>query len=204
MKRVFRRPSPAMVIAIVALVAALGGTAIGAAFVTKKQAKKIAKNQVNKLAPGLSVNHAKTADNANTLGGNPPSAFEVVARSGAPDSCDPGSTTFVNCSTLDLTLAHSSRLMLQYDAPYHRDSGTAVGVCRLVLDGTTVGDSTSPPIGTTDAGSFGGTFDYGFTYSVVSGPVASGPHTVTLQCNQTSGDIHYIGTVVSAVGVSSN
>ena len=64
MKRVLRRPSPAMVIAIVALIAALGGTAVGAAFVSKKQAKKIAANQVNKLAPGLSVASAKSADNA--------------------------------------------------------------------------------------------------------------------------------------------
>jgi hypothetical protein len=64
MKRVFRRPSPAMVVAIVALIVALGGTAIGAAFVTKKQSKKIAKNQINKLAPGLSVASAKKADSA--------------------------------------------------------------------------------------------------------------------------------------------
>jgi hypothetical protein len=67
MKRVFRRPSPAMVVAIVALIAALGGTAVGAAFVSKKQAKKIAKNQVNKLAPGLSVASAKSADTATNL-----------------------------------------------------------------------------------------------------------------------------------------
>jgi hypothetical protein len=67
MKRVIRRPSPAMVVAIVALIAALGGTAVGAAFVSKKQAKKIAKNQVNKLAPGLSVASAKTADTASNL-----------------------------------------------------------------------------------------------------------------------------------------
>jgi hypothetical protein len=66
MKRVIRRPSPAMVVAIVALIAALGGTAVGAAFVTKKQAKKVAANQVNKLAPGLSVASAKSADSANT------------------------------------------------------------------------------------------------------------------------------------------
>jgi hypothetical protein len=66
MKRVFRRPSPAMVVAIVALIAALGGTAIGAAFVTKKQSKKIAANQVNKLAPGLSVKHADTAGSADS------------------------------------------------------------------------------------------------------------------------------------------
>lgn len=66
MKRVIRRPSPAMIVAIVALIAALGGTAIGAAFVTKKQSKKIAANQVNKLAPGLSVASAKSADSAKT------------------------------------------------------------------------------------------------------------------------------------------
>jgi hypothetical protein len=64
MKRVIRRPSPAMIVAIVALIAALSGTAIGAAFVTKKQSKKIAANQVNKLAPGLSVASAKSADSA--------------------------------------------------------------------------------------------------------------------------------------------
>ena len=64
MKSVIRRPSPAMIVAIVALIAALGGTAIGAAFVTKKQSKKIAANQVNKLAPGLSVASAKSADSA--------------------------------------------------------------------------------------------------------------------------------------------
>jgi hypothetical protein len=67
MKRVIRRPSPAMVVAIVALISALGGTAIGAAFVTKKKAKKIAANQVNKLAPGLSVASAKTAETATNL-----------------------------------------------------------------------------------------------------------------------------------------
>jgi hypothetical protein len=55
MKRVIRRPSPAMIVAVVALIVALGGTAVGAAFVNKKQ---------NKLAPGLSVASAKNADNA--------------------------------------------------------------------------------------------------------------------------------------------
>ncbi|HEY6636421.1 MAG TPA: hypothetical protein VIZ61_01950 [Solirubrobacterales bacterium] len=81
MKRVFRRPSPAMVIAIVALIAALGGTAIGASFVTKKQTKKIAKNQVKKLAPGLSVASAKKADDADKLGGAGAAAYQTAAAS---------------------------------------------------------------------------------------------------------------------------
>jgi hypothetical protein len=84
MRRVFRRPSPAMVVAIVALISALGGTAVGAAFVTKKQAKKIAKNQVNKLAPKLSVASAKSADNANNLDGKDSTAFVDTCPSNAP------------------------------------------------------------------------------------------------------------------------
>ncbi len=60
MKSVFRRPSPAMVIAIVALIAALGGTAIAGGFTTKKKVNKIITNR----APGLTVGSAKSADTA--------------------------------------------------------------------------------------------------------------------------------------------
>lgn len=63
MKRVFRRPSPAMVVAIVALIAALGGTAIAGGALNKKKVKNISNNQITQRAPGLSV---KSADNATT------------------------------------------------------------------------------------------------------------------------------------------
>lgn len=69
-----RQISPALVVAIVALVAALGGTAVGGiatSALTKKefkQVKRIAKNkanaQIKKKAPGLSVAHADDADSA--------------------------------------------------------------------------------------------------------------------------------------------
>ena len=62
MKRALRRPSPAMVVAIVALIAALGGTAIAGGFITKKKAKKVANNQITKRAPGLAVASAANAD----------------------------------------------------------------------------------------------------------------------------------------------
>lgn len=73
-----RRPSPAMVVACVALSFALAGSAVaGTEAVTstldtkeKKQVKKISKRQANKQikkkAPGLSVAHATTATSANT------------------------------------------------------------------------------------------------------------------------------------------
>jgi hypothetical protein len=68
MKRVLRRPSPAMVIAIVALIAALGGTAIAGGVINKKKAKNIANNAITQRAPGLSVASAKNADNATNAG----------------------------------------------------------------------------------------------------------------------------------------
>jgi hypothetical protein len=68
------RQAPAIVIAIVALVAAVGGVAIAnpSAFtsggpITKKKAKKISTNVVNSLAPGLSVKSAGTAGTSNQL-----------------------------------------------------------------------------------------------------------------------------------------
>jgi hypothetical protein len=84
------RPSPAIIVAALALVAALAGTAVAgpqatSSAINKKKVKKIAKKQavtqINELAPGLSVANAANADNsdnsdnASALGGKPPSAY---------------------------------------------------------------------------------------------------------------------------------
>jgi hypothetical protein len=62
-------PSPAMVLAALALVFAMVGTAVAgpgaiSSKITKAKVKKIAKKQINKAAPGLSVAHADTATSA--------------------------------------------------------------------------------------------------------------------------------------------
>jgi hypothetical protein len=69
------RLSPAIVLAIVALIAALGGTAIAGGALNKKKVKKISKNvansQITARAPGLSVasaNSAGSAGSANSAG----------------------------------------------------------------------------------------------------------------------------------------
>lgn len=64
-KRRFRLPSPALVISMVALCLVLGGTAVAASTATHKDAKADTK-LVKKLAPSLSVKHAKTANTAKT------------------------------------------------------------------------------------------------------------------------------------------
>lgn len=69
MKRIAgSRPSPAIIVAVVALVAALAGTAIAgpsaeSSAITKKKVKKVAKKQVNKRFP---VKTSDIADNAVT------------------------------------------------------------------------------------------------------------------------------------------
>jgi hypothetical protein len=72
-------PSPAILVGVLALVAALAGTAVAGpdastSALSKKKVKKIAKKQANKAidaaAPGLTVG------NAEQLGGQPPSAYE--------------------------------------------------------------------------------------------------------------------------------
>jgi hypothetical protein len=81
-----KRPSPATVISIVALIFAVTGTAVaGMATVSvlskkeKQQTRNIAKDEINKAAPGLSVANAinaQSAANAAQLGGSPPGAFQ--------------------------------------------------------------------------------------------------------------------------------
>src|SRR6266571_4093796 len=62
-KRRFRLPSPALVISMITLSLVLGGTAV-AASTAKHGDKKADTKLIKKLAPTLSVKHAKTADNA--------------------------------------------------------------------------------------------------------------------------------------------
>jgi hypothetical protein len=71
--RTHGRPSPAMIVAALALVLAMAGTAIagpGAVDkITKSKVRSIADKEINKKAPGLTV------ANAAKLGGQAPSAF---------------------------------------------------------------------------------------------------------------------------------
>lgn len=86
MKHLGKGPSPAMLVAVIAMAFALVGTAVaandGAIYpkLTKSKVKKIAKKQANKQlkanVSGSHVNLADTATNAENLGGSPPSDYQ--------------------------------------------------------------------------------------------------------------------------------
>ena len=87
------RPSPALVVAVLALVAGVTGVAVaqpaGKKPVTKKKVVKIADKEINKLAPQLSVANAADAE---TLNGVAPSGFvssDIVTRFKS-ETVDPG------------------------------------------------------------------------------------------------------------------
>ena len=64
-----RRPSPAMIVSMIALCFALVGTAVAQdslGKITKSKVKTIANKQISKAAPGLSVKSAATATSATT------------------------------------------------------------------------------------------------------------------------------------------
>ena len=116
MRRIKRaKPSPALLVAVVALVAALAGTAIGGVAVTslskkdkkqvtkiaKKQGKKQANKQIDKKAPGLSVASATNAGNA----GNADTVNDLsVQRLFAQVGTNGATKTLLNAGGLRITL----------------------------------------------------------------------------------------------------
>lgn len=89
MKRVARmlRPSPALVIACIALFLAMGGVGYAALKgKDKKKVRAIADQEITKQAPGLSVANAANAanaDNADKLGGTPAAGVQKFCSGGA-------------------------------------------------------------------------------------------------------------------------
>jgi hypothetical protein len=110
-KRVFRLPSPALVIAMVALALVLGGTAVAATTSGTPLTKTTGTKLIKHLAPTLSVKHAKTAGDATTVGGQtvkkiqwkvaPSTATQTILSAGGltiTGSCDSSSNITVDAN----------------------------------------------------------------------------------------------------------
>jgi hypothetical protein len=215
-----RRPSPAMIVAGAALIIALAGTAMAAPTAIKsvlnkqekKQTKNIAKNQVNKLAPGLSVRRAETAARADTAAnadavGGSALANIAVARSETPGAqCDPNSTTLLDCVTVNMTLPHEGRVLLIGTAGHVAFGGAqSAGNCLFRVDGVNSGGSVQignnfAPVNTSTAAR---SFPDGFATTVVTAPVSAGAHAFTLACNELDADAEFQSPQITAALVGS-
>jgi len=188
-KRLFRFPSPALVIAMVALVLVLGGTAIAAgtsAPLTKASVTRL----IRHLAPTLRVGHAWKADNAATVGAGaqsvrtirwkvaPGTTTQTILGGGVmriTGSCDASSNITVDASGPD---DNDGELRIQGNVdgvPFFKnlvkfDSASSVS---LVNTDGAQGEGSGQLVVATNDGSVE-TFDYGFDYGTAGSKAYDG------------------------------
>jgi hypothetical protein len=166
-----RRPSPAMIVATVALIAAAGGTAYAAKAITYKNLDKDARNKV------LPVSKARTTS-----------------------ECDPTTTTYVDCGTVTIKQSQQfpRRTLIVADGTFSTDGNGARGECRLEVDGALVnnafaklGDNTG--VHTND-------YHAGWGLNTITSPLG-GSHSYSVKCNEQESDIKFHDVQLSAIGV---
>jgi hypothetical protein len=174
MRKLFaKRPSPAMIVAMVALVAAVGGTAYAATAITYKTLDKDARNKV------LPISKAKTTT-----------------------TCDPTTTDYVDCGsvTLKVSEAFPRRTFIVVDGTFSTDGTSARGECRLVVDDATtpvnnafakLGDSTGVHIND---------FHAGWGLNTVTAPLG-GSHKYSVKCNEQEADIKFHDIQISGLAI---
>jgi hypothetical protein len=215
------RPSPAMVIALIALFVSLGGTAAALSGSNTVFSDDIKDNEVRSAdvrddtlsAGGLAAADLKPgsvgtseAANSSLTGtdivesslGEVPSATlgGLGGQSPLSASCDPESTSFTACAAGSIDLPAPSRVLIigQIRAEPDTGGGNGGGSCGVVSD--LAGGLTPIPVfvngGQTDAIGISGVTD-------VVGP---GPISLGIQCNETASGIRYFNGRVSFVALS--
>ena len=158
-KQLTRRPSAGVVIGVIALVAALGGTAIAG---NRIHFDMLAKDTKQKVLP-----YGSAASNVN---------------------CDPTTQTYATCVQTNLNVSKNfpRRAMIVANGTFTTGpAAAAAGTCRLTMDGAQIGAVTRLGAGmNTHEGERGA----GFGLNTIA-PSIGGNHAYALQCNETEGNI---------------
>jgi hypothetical protein len=160
MRKLFsKRPSPALIISMIALIAALGGTAYAAKKITYKTLDKDARLKV------LPFSKSQTS----TAQCNPTAA-----------------ATYTDCLTLSVngSTGFPRKYYISFDGTFDGDGGQARGDCRLESDNAPIAGTTirvDTPTHQADHGD-------GYGINVITPPLG-GVHTLSVACNETNGDV---------------
>jgi hypothetical protein len=161
MSKLFRkRPSPAMIIALVALFAALGGGAYAA---TKKKVeyKGLSKDARLKVLP-----YSKTASGTD---------------------CNPNAAaTYTDCATVavDGSTGFPRKWYVSFDGVFDSVGGPSRGDCRLEADNNPIAGTTVRVEPQTHTGEHG----TGTGINIVTPPLG-GKHQISVACNENAGDL---------------
>lgn len=220
-----RHVSPATVLSLIALVAAIGGgSAIALSGKNRVDSGDIRNGQVrapdirtgavtggkvrDNSLDGADVNEAGlgtvpsaatagSAANSAALGGEAPSTYRGAASSGYAANCNPGTLTFVNCVQTALTLARQGQVVLTAAGGQVSYSGAASGQCRFRVDGVGIASPHADP-GEAPSDNTTEFQQNGFALTVATAVLTPGNHTLALSCNETNGDVEFHDLSISA------
>jgi hypothetical protein len=170
MRRILkRRPSAGVVIGVIALVAALAGTAVAG---TKIHFSSLAKDTKQKVLP--------------------------YGSSTSATNCDPVNLTFVTCTQANLNVSKNfpRRAMLVANGTFTTGpAAAAAGTCRLTMDGQQLGIAMR--IGAAINTHEGERGD-GFGLNTIA-PSTGGNHAYAVQCNETEGNLKIQDSALTAI-----
>jgi hypothetical protein len=160
MRKLFKkRPSPAMIVGMVALIAALGGTAYAAKKITYKGLDKDARLKV------LPFSKSQTGSS----------------------QCNPSAAgTYVDCLTLSVngSTGFPRKYYISFDGTFDGVGGQSRGDCRLEADNNPIAGTTIRIDTPTHTGEHGA----GYGINVITAPLG-GVHTLSVACNENAGDL---------------
>ena len=162
MRKFFDRlPSPAMIVGIIALIAALGGGAYAATAKKKVTYKGLDKEARLKVLP-----FSKTATGTN---------------------CDPTvNDTFLDCATVNVdgSTGFPRKYYVSFTGTFDGVGGVARGDCRIEVDGNPVAGTTRRFEATTHTGEHG----EGYALDTITGPIG-GKHAISVACDDAANDL---------------
>lgn len=227
LKRILdRHASPATILSLIALFAAIGGgSALALSGTNTVDSGDIRNGQVrspdirtaavtggkvkNNSLRGPDIDEstlgrvpsaatAGSAVNSAALGGEAPAAFRGAANSGYDPYCGPVDSTLIPCVETNLNLARAGQVVLTAAGGQAGYLSTARGVCHFSIDGVV---SATPQVKPGESATDNTTDSHqnGFALTMATAVLAPGNHTFALSCNQASGDVDFHDLSITAL-----
>ena len=173
LKRFNGRPSPAMIVGIIALIAALGGGAYAATAKKKVTYKGLDKEARLKVLP-FSKNFNGTDCNPNAAG------------------------TFLDCATVNVdgSTGFPRKYYVSFSGTFDGVGGVARGDCRIESDNVAIAGTTRR----FEAEAHTGQHGEGYAITVITAPLG-GKHAISVACNENAGDLRVHDFSLSAFQV---
>lgn len=177
-----RRPSHATVVAYLALLVALGGSAYAVSKVGTNDLKRSAVT-----SPKIADETIRGRDVAKAAVGTRQLSFRPVIRHQNAGECDPAGGVPTECARFGIRLERPGGVFVVAGGGQFSVGGPAAGECRIDV-GAGGGSSAARPGETASINTDSGATN-GFTLTFATSGLRAGPHSVAMLCTERSGDV---------------